>query len=299
MVRHLGRGYYRPRWKELYYPRRPQLLSLPNHNIILSALEKQQVGVVVYFRALNRFPGGNADMRVMKFKFFLPSCWPDDPAVDKDQCLVTIANYSNRDGHNFMSQRPEAKWKFPCESIQKNVMETLMKVLKEKGGGTDLETHFLDDPTLDEWTSIEVLLQLPLWILPERIRSDIPDDVGLDSFPPLSSPSGSLPPINYCKMGWTVKEPFWIPPPARDLSGKWPLVFRFHQRVLPRNVEHCDTPTEGAKARLLKSIKKLFKLGNVTKTVDEFNSTFQPTREFNRFETQKFDAYACLIFLYD
>jgi len=319
MVRHYGCRSYRLRWTGLYYPRRPQLLSLPNHNIILSALEKQQVGVVVYFRALNRFPGGNADMRVMKFKFFLPTCWPDDPAVDRDQCIVTFSSYANWDGDNSMSQRPEGKWKLPCETIQKNVMETLMKVLKEEGGGTDLETHVIeesewDEDELDEWSSVEVLLHLPPWILPERVRSDIPDDVGVDSFPPPSAPSASVPLNKFRRIDDdTEEEPFWIPPPARGPTFEWPLVFRFHQRVLLPNIRsfHPEEdgnpdkkikprPTKGVKAELLKNIKSLFELGNVNETLECFNSAFKTVREPNRFEKQSFGSvYACPIFLFD
>jgi hypothetical protein len=312
MVRTFGCSFLeRPRNIDLYNARRPQLLPLADHNTLLSALENQQVGLVVYFRALDRFPGGNADMRVMKFKFFLPACWPDDPGVDKKQGIVTFSSYSNGDGTNILTLRPESKWRFPCETIQKEIMAPLIKMLKEESGGTDVETHVVcededEESELAEWNSIEVLIHLPPLALPEGIRSDIPGEVGLDTFPSPSSPSAFTLPTNGLK---ETDTPIWFPPPARGPDFEWPLVFRYHQRVLMPNfsseyrenedLKVTPRPTNETNAELLKNIKNLLGITDVTETLE--NPTFFTCYEDGNLVGKPIldNVYACPLFLYD
>jgi hypothetical protein len=167
------------------------------------------------------------------------------------------------------------------------------------------------DAEFDDWSSIEVLLHLPPWVLPERL--DIPDEVGLDSFHPPSTPSASIPP-NRERLNEVEDDdegiPFWIPPPARGPSFEWPLVFRYRQRSLMPNLwswsnkttnpDKDVTPrlTQGITAELLKNIKTLLNVGNVGETLE--GDHHESTREPNRFETQSLGSIcACPIFVKD
>ena len=285
-------------WTRYYYPRRPQLLALTNHNGILNALQKGQVGLVVYARALNRWCGGSARMRVLKFKFFLPACWEGrDPRVDKNEVIVTWATHSNQDGNIEMSLQSEEKWRHPVSTIKKNVLDPIMSVLKKEG--TEVETNVINEPKEEidtEWSSIEVLVHLPPWLLPPEIQqADISEDVGRDFFPSPASPSAEplVPKIRRRRPpnwhgGEEGMEPRWIPPSCHGDEYDWPLVFRFHQRAIESNTDSWPedkdlTPrlTKGLNKTLVKKVCEVLELGTVDDTLDEIESEPRDASSFS------------------
>ena len=289
-------------WTRYYYPRRPQLLALTDHNVILNALQKGQVGLVVYARALNRWCGGSARMRVLKFKFFLPGCWEsrDSHADKNDEVIITWATHSNRDGNIEMSLQSEERWRHPVATIKKMVLGPIINVLKKEG--TEVETNVINKPEEEidtEWSSIEVLVHLPPWLLPPEIQqADISEDVGRDSFPSPASPSAEplvpknrgrrWPPPRHEEEEEEGREPRWIPPAFHGDEFDWPLVFRFHQRAIESNTDDWPedkdlTPrlTKGVNKTLVKKVCEVLELGTVDDTLDEIESEPRDASSFS------------------
>ncbi len=256
-------GANRLRWCDLYYRRRPTPVSVTAAQL-RQAIANQTVGIVVYYRALDRFPGGNADWAVLKFKV----------AFNTDNCDISWMAYRNWDGSATGCRAPEAR---SVESADR-VKALLLDPLKDLAAATDkpsVETTVIDrqrdSEEIDtEWSSIEVLLHMP----PSLVGGN--DDRS-------SCEAGEL-----------------FPSADGNSQERWPLVFRLHQRALLTNwytptgdelLTH--TPAEGSAKAVLDGAGSLFGMGSVDPTLEGLADTPDSVNLPN------FNVYVPPIFLHE
>jgi hypothetical protein len=140
----------RESWGSLY-DNNPRTLPVDGSDPIrvLSALSTQECIIEVYHRAMDRFPGGNSDIHVIK-QTYVPL-----------KGTIAARDYCNWDGgSNILSEQvllPEAK-----VALFSNVIPAL-DTLFQSNPSRDI-TCTVDDPSCDsdeydtEWSSIEILV---------------------------------------------------------------------------------------------------------------------------------------------
>lgn len=141
-------------WRQLYRP--AKIRADVADAAVRELLERSPAfRVDVYWRALDRFPGGNADMLTIRYRFDLSRA---------AESKVTVTVFQNWDGTQMITAgvTPER----PSRMVSRDAAGTMARfsglfcALKRR----DSECHIFDDHSTDsdeyntEWSSVEVLL---------------------------------------------------------------------------------------------------------------------------------------------
>jgi len=131
--------------------------SVSNEDI-KKGLQQDKAKVIVYYRAMDRFPGGNCDSFVVKYTI--------DLATEE----ATAFRWADWDGSQNFSVAPQSLPEL-VKKFKKNTIPALVALLddrKANAAGAPLsfestvEDQSSDSDEYDtEWTSIEVLVYLP------------------------------------------------------------------------------------------------------------------------------------------
>lgn len=257
----LARGDLRQPWHALYDARRPALPAGMTHTAKLEELvNTRRVGLVVYFRALDRFPGGNADWAVLKFKLGFAPAPPKNEDEEKseakcedEKCWVRWMGYTNWDGQGTISRRSVEREKLLVAQVRAQLLEPLADLI-DASEQRSVETvvvdrHLESEGTNTEWSSIEVLVYVP---------PELADDVGVTAAADNAPDDSSLEPFAVGEAGDQQK-----PKP-------WPLAFRLHQRAVPHSRSSSQRPTNvtaGRAKAVLNGASSLFRVGRVSSTL--------------------------------
>lgn len=127
-----------------------------------ASCEAGDVRLVIYHRALERRPGGNADIRVVRHAFGRVSSRAAlARAARRGQEQVTATMYTNFDGN--LERVDGGTREGVGDDVRARVLPALAALLRDGGGATSFECT-IDDPARDgdaydtEWSSVEVLL---------------------------------------------------------------------------------------------------------------------------------------------
>lgn len=206
-------------WRQWYKPITPAAQVTAQR--VASALSGNH-RIEVYYRALDRFPGGNADIHTVCYRF------------SAEQGVVA-REHSNWDGNqNDMTFRPpelNRKLKEVMERIEERVLDCA------RHAGVDSDCTLLDMKTMDneeydtEWTSFEVLLMVPLeWSPRTHCLFPVEDRVSIGAFLLVNSRLHALPRdvLHKIFQALTLLHP-----------QRWLPVFRLHQLAIP-GIEQCS-----------------------------------------------------------
>lgn len=262
----LARGDLRQPWHALYDARRPALpAGMTNAAKLEELVNTRRVGLVVYFRALDRFPGGNADWAVLKFKlgFHPPLPKNEDEGKNEDdekseakcedeKSWVRWMGYRNWDGTGTISRRSVEREKLPVAQVRAQLLEPLADLI-DASEQRSVETvvvdrHLESEGTNTEWSSVEVLVYVP---------PELADDVGVTAA--ADTPDDAS------------VEPFAVAETGDQQKPKpWPLAFRLHQRAVPHSSSSSQRPTNvttGRAKAVLNGASSLFRVGRVSSTL--------------------------------
>jgi hypothetical protein len=156
-------------WKHALatHPRAPQVTldargDAAAASCAAASCEAGDVRLVIYHRALERWPGGNADIRVVRHAFGrVSSRAAFARASRRGQEQVTAAMFTNFDGN--LERVDGCTREGVGGKVRAHVLPAFAALLRDGGGATSFECT-IDDPARDsdaydtEWSSIEVLL---------------------------------------------------------------------------------------------------------------------------------------------
>jgi hypothetical protein len=253
-----------PPWSEMYDSRRPPFpaggLSDKARKLLKAAIGNKTVGLVVYFRALDRYPGGNADFAVLKFKlgpFQLQTS-------DKSECKVTWMAYRNWDGSPSVSQRPAEREKVVLGRVRALLLDPLLELIDSAAGDQSVDIQLRANTDSEEynteWSSIEVLLYVP-----PALASSIGVSTSTETF---ASGAG---------------------------QEQWPLAFRCHKRAYPQASSRGGA-AKGPAKEVLEGASSLFGIGRVDPTLIELR---RQRKWLTDTRINKCYGYVAPIFLYE
>eukprot|EP01102_Stenamoeba_stenopodia_P012760 TRINITY_DN4060_c0_g1_i1.p1 TRINITY_DN4060_c0_g1~~TRINITY_DN4060_c0_g1_i1.p1 ORF type:complete len:450 (-),score=125.57 TRINITY_DN4060_c0_g1_i1:29-1378(-) len=147
----------RTRFFDVYqiHPRKPVVDGSISVAEIKKALSEDKAKVVVYYRAMDRFPGGNCDSAVVKY------------TLDFVNEEATAFQWRDWDGSQVFSEEPVSRPEL-LKKFKKSTIPSILALLEDSSKPTTLSfVSTIDDQSCDsdeydtEWTSIEVLVYLP------------------------------------------------------------------------------------------------------------------------------------------
>jgi len=258
----------RLRWSHHYYNSRTPPIPFSDlqsrKEKLFSAFSDGRYGLVIYFRALDRFPGGNADSGILKFKF--------NPSLSSSYDIL-VSSYSNTDGSASINPTPYPLYRTDKATLHKRIIFPLKKLIEQWASqagtngskfGMDIngtidvtieDTQNNDEASETEWSSVEVLVYLPI-----SDRSDIDQEIA-----------------DFCEIFDT-----------ENGKEKKFLAFRFHQRALLVNSQELDSllprvpPTTFAE-ELVKGAKKITRLNDKVSLISEQMGPMVTFKEFDYF----------------
>lgn len=143
-------------WRDWYKP------IVPAPHIQAGHLEAhlssgQPYRIDVYYRALDRFPGGNADMHTVCYRF-TPNC-------------VTCFEHCNWDGDQHAEDFCPPKLNSHVKEVVSSVIASILECAKQSGVNSECtikDMIAMDSDEYDtEWTSVEIAVMVPLLWSPE------------------------------------------------------------------------------------------------------------------------------------
>eukprot|EP01083_Nonionella_stella_P158899 517694_1 len=154
-------------WKETRtLPKYPKTIDINNHrktidNVdvlhkLLLRTNTRDFGMIIYFKALNRYPGGNADMYVIKYMV----------TVTKQWIYLQKITRSNWDGTNYISKKP-FHLKVPNESnYVEQMMNAFVDLYRVKGKSQDFYAEIVDkrsdtEEYDTEWSHLDFRVYVP------------------------------------------------------------------------------------------------------------------------------------------
>eukprot|EP01130_Rhizamoeba_saxonica_P014624 TRINITY_DN640_c0_g1_i6.p1 TRINITY_DN640_c0_g1~~TRINITY_DN640_c0_g1_i6.p1 ORF type:complete len:286 (+),score=58.97 TRINITY_DN640_c0_g1_i6:966-1823(+) len=142
-------------WTSAYYRFKKRQIPSKKHNLgnIKKFIQDRKIAIVVYYRALSRYPGGNADEKVVKYTLF----------VDNGEFKIIGLDHNNWDASHYYSEK-EVEYQIP-EDFESKIDALLEKVIASINDSKkkDVYVTVVDDSTDSgsydtEWSSIELLL---------------------------------------------------------------------------------------------------------------------------------------------
>eukprot|EP00040_Diaphanoeca_grandis_P030674 m.181912 g.181912 ORF g.181912 m.181912 type:complete len:537 (-) comp32087_c0_seq4:67-1677(-) len=165
--RNLGRQ----KWRDVLssHPKRPIFLQTFSKEEILKFVKDRDMKMVIYHRALDRFPGGNADIIIAKHEVV----WKQNPR-GKLQPKITASQFRNWDGSSSFSGQVS----YPasvCIQMEKKVIPAIIKLLSNNNNNDENDDSDADEADVlfectvacqqkdseeydTEWSSIDICL---------------------------------------------------------------------------------------------------------------------------------------------